>query len=157
MSIGGMNPRWKVPVKAVQFAQTQFHLSLVGWCSRALIFITSFPHVPAGVRMRMRSDLLLRAEGDMKGTKGGDGVVGWWAGGGGAYLVFSRFEKKLPSTVQACEGRLTSTCKAAPSGTRDNLIPVLAYKAVQHFVISCGYCYSARGRLGSDVLSCEYS
>jgi hypothetical protein len=43
MSIDGMNPRWKVPVKAVQFAQTQFHLSLVGWCSRTLIFITSFP------------------------------------------------------------------------------------------------------------------
>ena len=58
MSIYGMNPRWKGSVKAVQFAQTQFHLSLVGLCSRTLVFIFIFPHVPAGVRTR--SDLRLR-------------------------------------------------------------------------------------------------
>jgi hypothetical protein len=38
-SIDGMNPRWKGSVKAVQFAQTQFHHSLVGLCSRTLVFI----------------------------------------------------------------------------------------------------------------------
>ena len=44
----------------------------------------------------------------------------WGCGEGGwvwACLVFSFFEQKLSATVQACEHRLTSTCKAASSGT----------------------------------------
>ena len=57
----------------------------------------------------------------MIATKGDYLVVGWWSWGRGgwgrAYLMFSFFEQKLSATVHACEHRLTSTCKAASSGT----------------------------------------
>ena len=63
----------------------------------------------------------------MIATKGDYLVVGWWSWGGAgggrvggrrrAYLMFSFFEQKLSATVHACEHRLTSTCKAASSGT----------------------------------------